>query len=82
MPDVVASTTCPALEVRVRVRWSRYSALNDRSFFRVTLAPMRGAKRSVMATDEMLKGDEGMGRPVSSSTVKPWLVPSADSQLR
>ena len=81
-PDDVASTICPAPEFSVNVRWSRYSALNVRSFFSVTLAPMSGAKRSVMATDEMLNGDEGMGRPVSSSRVKPLSEPSAESQLR
>ena len=53
-PRVVASTTWPAEVLSVSVRWSRYSALNVISLLSVTATPMSGAKRSVMATDEML----------------------------
>ena len=51
------------------VRASRYSAEIVISFLRVAVAPMSGANFSVIATDEILYGEDGMGLPVSSSSV-------------
>lgn len=53
-----------------------------RSFFKVTEAPRSGANFSVIATDEMLNGDVGIGFPVSSSSENPRSPPSALIQLR
>ena len=68
-PLWLASTTCPAEELSVSVRASRYSAEIVISFLRVAVAPMSGANFSVIATDEILYGEDGMGLPVSSSSV-------------
>jgi hypothetical protein len=53
-----------------------------KSFFKVAFTPMSGAKRSVIATDDMLYGDDGMGRPLNSSRVNPRRSPSTLTQLR
>ena len=53
IPFCAASTTCPAEVLRVSVRLSRYSALNEMSFLRVNLTPNSGANFSVIATVEM-----------------------------
>ena len=66
-------------EIRRRVE-AQYAG-TDYPFFSVTFTPKSGAKRSVMATDEILNGDVGTGMPVSSSRVKPRL-PSAWAQFR
>ena len=54
MPRWLASTICPAEELSVRVRESRYSPEMVMSFLSVTATPISGANFSVMATEEML----------------------------
>ncbi len=76
-----ASTIWPADVLSVRVLESRYSRLNVILLFNVALSPMSGANFSVMATDDMLNGDDGIGLCVCSSRVKP-ILPSTPIQFR
>ena len=68
-------------EFIVNVRESLYSILPVTLFFSVTFNPIRGANLSVIITDDISNGEEGMGLPVSSSRTKPK-SPSDSTQLR
>ena len=69
------STSWPADELRLSVRESRYSALNWISLNKVNFTPIRGANFSVIVTDEILNGVDGMGCCVCSSRTKPRSPP-------
>ena len=57
-------------------------ALSVISLKSVTFTPNNGANFSVMATDVILKGEEGMGIPVCSFRIKPLLSPIATQFMK